>query len=330
MNALRQERGITFEQAYDEIVKPDWVRQYKGTKTDLENQVINKAKSIARGRRGVTQEAHHVVRDFSTLPDLIKHAKSDLGATHVSGQGAETRIYFPLGSGQYEEATVWQKGNYWHATGPGARQRVSKPPRDAKPITQQGMRWASEASRGPSSGPFSAWQTSLLGTMAKATSSQEAKNIFGRYEEEIRQRYRNGENPHDVARTMLDRWEDETLREPVAREASRAPRYSAHQSEDNALIDFVFRGEEKIGYIAGPFSNSKGTVYKWKLYSIPNQKSLPFGMSGMSGEARSRQAALNALTGADKALTTRRTEHFPETVSEAPRRSSHKAPPRRK
>ncbi len=138
VNALRQERGITFEEAYDEIAIPDWVRQYTGARIDLENQVISKAKSIARGRRGVTREAHHVVRDFSTLPDLVKHAKSDLGATHVSGQGAETRIYFPLGSGQYEEATVWQKGNYWHATGPGARQRVAKPPRDAKPITQQG------------------------------------------------------------------------------------------------------------------------------------------------------------------------------------------------
>jgi hypothetical protein len=95
---------------------------------------------------------HHFVSrrvaDFSTLPDLIKHAKSDLGATHVSGSGSDTRIYFPRGDGQYEEATVWQKGNYWHATGPGARMVVRKLPREAKPITQAGMRWASEAPRG--------------------------------------------------------------------------------------------------------------------------------------------------------------------------------------
>jgi len=94
------------------------------------------------------REAHgHRVADFSTLPDLIKHAKSTDNATHVAGHGAETRLYFPRGDGQYEEATVWQKGNYWHATGPGVRQLVRKPPSGAKPITQTGMRWASEGER---------------------------------------------------------------------------------------------------------------------------------------------------------------------------------------
>lgn len=85
------------------------------------------------------------VADFSTLPELIKHARSDLGATHVAGNGAETRVYFPRGDGQYEEATVWQKGNYWHATGPGARQVVRSLPRGAQPLTSQTMRRASEA-----------------------------------------------------------------------------------------------------------------------------------------------------------------------------------------
>jgi hypothetical protein len=100
---------------------------------------------VAReSRRGVVRANSLHVADFSTLPDLIKHAKSDLGATHVSGHGSETRVYFPRGDGQYEEASVWQKGNYWHAEGPGARQLVRKPPAGAKPITQGGMRWASE------------------------------------------------------------------------------------------------------------------------------------------------------------------------------------------
>lgn len=82
-------------------------------------------------RAGGVREGHRVA-DFNTLEDLIAHAATDLGATHVSGHGAETRIYFPLDGGQYEEATVWQKGGYWHALGPSARQHVRGLPRNAK------------------------------------------------------------------------------------------------------------------------------------------------------------------------------------------------------
>jgi hypothetical protein len=56
VNALRSERRITFEQAYDAITLPDWARQYEargGDMISLGNRVINKAKSIGRARRPV-------------------------------------------------------------------------------------------------------------------------------------------------------------------------------------------------------------------------------------------------------------------------------------
>jgi len=79
------------------------------------------------------------VADFNTLDALIDHARTDLGATHVTVAGPDTRIYFPRG-GQYpyEEARVWRKGGYWHAEGPGARQGVRQLPRGAKPIGGEG------------------------------------------------------------------------------------------------------------------------------------------------------------------------------------------------
>lgn len=87
-----------------------------------------------------------VVADFNTLEDLIEHARTELGATHVTLAGPDTRIYFPRG-GQYpyEEARVWRKGGYWHAEGPGARQGTSLP-RGARPIGARGQ-WAAERGR---------------------------------------------------------------------------------------------------------------------------------------------------------------------------------------
>ena len=61
VDALRSERGITFEQAYDAIVKPDWVHQYEsdgGDMVDLGNRVINKAKSIDRARGRTRRPTH--------------------------------------------------------------------------------------------------------------------------------------------------------------------------------------------------------------------------------------------------------------------------------
>lgn len=106
-------------------------------------------------RGGGVSEAPRVVADFSTLDDLISHAARDLGATHVSGSEASTKIFFPRG-GQlpYEEATVWRKNGYWHAQGPGSRTGVRALPRDARPISGTAGRRAAEGPRGDSSTEF--------------------------------------------------------------------------------------------------------------------------------------------------------------------------------
>lgn len=87
-----------------------------------------------------------VVADFNTLDDLISHAARDLGATHASGDEANTKLYFPRG-GQfpYEEATVWRKNGYWHAQGPSARTGIARLPSDARSIGGRSERRAAEA-----------------------------------------------------------------------------------------------------------------------------------------------------------------------------------------
>jgi hypothetical protein len=91
-----------------------------------------------------------VVADFNTLEDLVAHAGRELGATHVSGHDAGTKLYFPRGGHYpYEEASVWRKNGYWHAQGPGARTGVGGLPRDARPIGGAGRR-AAEARRSES------------------------------------------------------------------------------------------------------------------------------------------------------------------------------------
>jgi hypothetical protein len=88
--------------------------------------------------------AGHRVADFNTLDDLIAHAGAE-GATHASGDGTQTKLYFPRGGQyKYEEATVWRKESYWHAQGPGARTGVSRLPSDARSIGGMGGRRAAE------------------------------------------------------------------------------------------------------------------------------------------------------------------------------------------
>ncbi len=97
------------------------------------------ARPTARGRgvvRAPRQTGGHRVADFNTLDDLIAHAKHELGATHVSGRDAGTRIYFPtIERGyKYEVSNVWEKGGYWHAQAPSDRTLTKHLPRDATPI----------------------------------------------------------------------------------------------------------------------------------------------------------------------------------------------------
>lgn len=89
-----------------------------------------------RESRSYLKSTRHVVRDFDTLEDLVGHAAHELGATHVSGDGPTTKIYFPRGGTHpYEAASVRRKGGYWHADGPGAREGVAKLPAGAKTLS---------------------------------------------------------------------------------------------------------------------------------------------------------------------------------------------------
>ena len=64
VDALREAKGITTDQAFDLITKPAWFRSYRGQrpedKIDLENRIINKAKSIGRARSRVSRETPRV------------------------------------------------------------------------------------------------------------------------------------------------------------------------------------------------------------------------------------------------------------------------------
>jgi len=80
---------------------------------------------------------HHVaprVRDFSTLTEIIEHAMRVDGATHVLPRRSQTKIYYPRGDGQYEEACVWVESGYWHSQAPSDRKLVASLPRDAELI----------------------------------------------------------------------------------------------------------------------------------------------------------------------------------------------------
>lgn len=77
----------------------------------------------------------HVVADFNTLEDLIRHEHDQNGATHVLVDGPRTRIYYPLRRhGGYDEARVWQKEGYWHTQAPSARKPVQRLPENAGEI----------------------------------------------------------------------------------------------------------------------------------------------------------------------------------------------------
>lgn len=115
---------------------------------------LDSPRKKARESRGVVRASHRVA-DFNTLGNLVNHAHRELGATHVSGEDAHTKLYFPRGGQHsYEEATVWRKGGYWHAQGPGARTGIAALPQGAKAIGKAGQRAAEargvvQASRTP-------------------------------------------------------------------------------------------------------------------------------------------------------------------------------------
>jgi len=101
-------------------------------------------------RRFVSPRARetHMVADFNSLDDLIKHARDVDGATHVfkHENPEHTRLYFPRNDGEYESAKVWYQNGYWHAQAPSDRSVIGKLPRFVEPISTQHARVA-EAKR---------------------------------------------------------------------------------------------------------------------------------------------------------------------------------------
>jgi hypothetical protein len=85
-----------------------------------------------RRRLGFNTEEHRLA-DFTSLDDLIEHARQE-GATHVLQIDDETHLYFQRRDGRYEKSEVWQKDGYWHTQGPGSRAVVRRPPEGAKSI----------------------------------------------------------------------------------------------------------------------------------------------------------------------------------------------------
>ena len=91
------------------------------------------------------QHTHIVMRDFSTLPEVIEHARQE-GATHVLLADRHTALYFPVAGGRYEEARVWREAGYWHAEAKNKRVLVNQLPAGAEPIVNAQM--AEEISHG--------------------------------------------------------------------------------------------------------------------------------------------------------------------------------------
>jgi len=99
------------------------------------------------GRRSTAENRRRtVVADFSTLPELIEHAKTTDGATHILIRGQQVQLFFPLDNGRYDVATVWQDRGYWHAPAKSARTVVTRLPEGAEPIGSHTRRASQRAS----------------------------------------------------------------------------------------------------------------------------------------------------------------------------------------
>jgi hypothetical protein len=82
----------------------------------------------------------HVVRDFASLPELIEHAKTVDGATHLLIAGRTATLFFPRPDGQYEAADAFQERGYWHAPAPTSRRVVPYLPAGTEPIGSHARR----------------------------------------------------------------------------------------------------------------------------------------------------------------------------------------------
>lgn len=184
-------------------------------------------------RRRVPREStrRHIARDFSTVPELVSHARTVDGATHVLVAGKRTRLYFPHQKGAYEEATVWHENGYWHGAAPSDRVVVDRLPPGAERIedylTRSG-RWSAEE-REPSSDDLR-----RAAQAADDAWSAEGRRVFGRRWGDVRYTPAGSGEPGSELRRLHDAFVDATrawrgeAREPRQR-AVRAPNTLSRQ-----------------------------------------------------------------------------------------------------
>jgi|GEM_PF-1039239 len=99
-----------------------------------------------RPSRRPLRSPHHRVADFTTLPELIEHAKTVDGASHILVAGRQMTLFFPRTDGRYESASPWQERGYWHFPATGDRAVVTRLPAGAEPIGSHTRRVGGRAS----------------------------------------------------------------------------------------------------------------------------------------------------------------------------------------
>lgn len=118
--AFAKSSKITFERAYDDISKPAWVRNFKGNMIDLENRIINKAKSI--GRR---MHDGQVARDYIAVDTrgrtIAGPFKSYSDAKGAAGPGGHVEYVRETGTAGVFEVDEAGGGFYTEAPNNGHR-----------------------------------------------------------------------------------------------------------------------------------------------------------------------------------------------------------------
>ena len=84
---------------------------------------------------GRTEEARHIARDFSTLPEIVQHEQKHNGASHVlvGGRGGAW-VFYPEGASKFSVGQLWQERGYWHSPAPSARSHGRPLDPKAEPI----------------------------------------------------------------------------------------------------------------------------------------------------------------------------------------------------
>jgi hypothetical protein len=110
VDALREARGLTFDQAYDAIVKPEWVREYEASGGDmiaLGNRVINKAKSIGRARHPIMRaQGPRAEAPRTQWPDWMILESVEKG--HGMSPQAKDRAFELIDLGYIDATGTWQ------------------------------------------------------------------------------------------------------------------------------------------------------------------------------------------------------------------------------